>query len=98
METKIIDGHMHILQWERSDGKSTFDVIEEYRSQNGIAYVDNMCCSNNGDLWDGYEADQSILGAVAKLENPHVFPTAVCTSPKTLPCGRNSPSRISWRS
>jgi predicted TIM-barrel fold metal-dependent hydrolase len=70
---KIIDGHMHILQWERSDGKSTFDVIEEYRENNHIAYVDNMCCSNNGDLWDGYEMDQSILGAIAKIENPHVF-------------------------
>jgi len=70
---KIIDGHMHILQWERSDGKSTFDVIEEYRENNHIAYVDNMCCSNNGDLWDGYEMDQSMLGAIAKIENPHVF-------------------------
>lgn len=36
---KIIDGHMHILQWERSDGKSTFDVIEEYRENNRIAYA-----------------------------------------------------------
>lgn len=82
METKIIDGHMHILQWERSDSKSTFDVIEEYRSQNGIAYVDNMCCSNNGDLWDGYEADQSILGAIAKIENPHVFTHGCLYIPK----------------
>ena len=32
-----------------------------------------MCSSNNGKLWDGYEPDQSILGAIAKLENPDIF-------------------------
>ncbi len=73
MKTKIIDGHMHITQWIRNDGKSVFDVIEEYRRNNDIAFIDNMCCSNNNDLWDGYEADQSILGAIAKFENPNVF-------------------------
>ena len=70
---KIIDGHMHITKWCRSDGKSAFDALDEYRRNNGISDVDNMCCSNNDDLWDGYEMDQSILGAIAKLESPNVF-------------------------
>ena len=82
METKIIDGHMHILQWVEQGEKSVFDVIEEYRKANSIAYVDNMCCTSNGDLWDGYEMDQSILGAVAKLENPHVFSHGCLYIPK----------------
>lgn len=73
MKTKIVDGHMHITQWLRNDGKSAFDVIEEYRQNNNIAYIDNMCCSNNANLWSGYEMDQSILGAIAKIENPNVF-------------------------
>lgn len=73
MLSNIIDGHMHITQWLREDGRCSFDVIEDYRRDNGIAYVDNMCCSNNADLWDGYEMDQSMLGAIAKLEDPHVF-------------------------
>ena len=70
---KKIDGHMHIPQWVRKDGKLCFGVIDEYCQNNGIAYVDNMCCSNNAKLWEGYEMDQTILGAIAKLENPHVF-------------------------
>ena len=73
MAMKKIDGHMHIPQWVRSDGKSAFAVIEEYQKNNDVAYVDNMCCSNNANLWEGYEMDQSILGAIAKLENPSVF-------------------------
>jgi len=70
---KKIDGHMHIPQWVRQDGRLVFDVIEEYCRSNELAYVDNMCCSNNANLWSGYEMDQSILGAIAKLENPRVF-------------------------
>lgn len=70
---QIIDAHMHIPQWVRYDGKLVFDILKEYQTNNNIAYVDNMCCSNNGNLWSGYEPDQSILGAIAKLENPTVF-------------------------
>lgn len=70
---KKIDGHMHITQWLRQDGKTAFEVIDEYCQNNDIAYVDNMACSNNANLWGGYEMDQSIIGAIAKLENPHVF-------------------------
>lgn len=70
---KIIDAHMHIPQWVRYDGKSAFDIMREYQENNNISYVDNMCCSNNRNLWSGYEMDQSILGAIAKLENPTVF-------------------------
>ena len=33
---KIIDGHMHILQWVRKDGAPAFDVIEQYCEENGI--------------------------------------------------------------
>ncbi len=70
---KIIDAHMHIPQWVRADDKMAFDIMKEYQLKNNIVYVDNMCCSNNGNLWDGYKMDQTILGAIAKLENPTVF-------------------------
>lgn len=73
MMNKIIDGHMHISQWQRRDGKSIFDIIREYCQTHNIEYVDNMCCSNNGTLWDSFEADQNILGAIAKIECPSVF-------------------------
>lgn len=79
---KIIDGHMHILQWERYDGKSTFEVVDGYMERNGLSFVDNMCCSNNADLWSGYEPDQSILGAISKLENPKVFTHGCLYIPK----------------
>ena len=69
----MIDGHMHIAQWEDEQGRSVFENLRNYQQENGIIAVDNMCCSNNGKLWKGFEADQSILGAVAKLENETVF-------------------------
>ena len=73
MKNKIIDSHMHIAQWQGYDGKSVFDVIREYCEKNNIMAIDNMCCSNNATLWDGFEGDQNILGAIAKLECPNVF-------------------------
>ena len=73
METKIVDGHMHITQWIGKDGKNVFDCIKDYQKVNQIAAIDNMCCSNNANLWGGYEMDQSILGAIVKIENPTVF-------------------------
>lgn len=82
MERKIIDAHMHLAQWERKDGKSVFENLAEYQKQSGIAAVDNMCSTNNGDLWEGFEGDQSILGAIAKLENPSVFTHGCLYLPK----------------
>lgn len=73
MEQKIIDAHMHITQWVNHEEISVFDSVRQYQEDNRIACVDNMCCSNLGDLWAGYEMDQSILGAIAKLDNPTVF-------------------------
>ena len=73
MERKIIDAHMHLAQWEGKDGRSVFENLRKYREQNGISALDNMCSTNNGDLWEGFEGDQSILGAIAKLEDPSVF-------------------------
>lgn len=73
MNTKIIDGHMHLTQWVGEDGQSIFETLSDYQKNNSISYVDNMCCSNNGNLWAGYEMDQSILGAIMKIENPTVF-------------------------
>jgi predicted TIM-barrel fold metal-dependent hydrolase len=70
---KIIDAHMHITQWLRDDGQCVFDLINEHCQKNNVSYVDNMCCSNNGNLWAGYEMDQSILGAISKFENDKVF-------------------------
>ena len=73
MKRKIVDSHMHLVQWMRDDGNDIFENLKEYQKNNGICAVDNMCCSNNGDLWARYEADQSILGAILKLENPTFF-------------------------
>lgn len=82
MTMQRIDGHMHIPQWFRFDGKTAFQVIDEYCQDNDIAYVDNMCSTNNADLWEGYEMDQAMLGAIAKLENPHVFAHGCLCIPK----------------
>ena len=73
MKRKIIDAHIHLTQWESEDGKSIFDSLRTYQNDNGITALDNMCCTSNGDLWAGYEGDQTILGSVVKLENPSVF-------------------------
>ncbi len=73
MNKPIVDGHMHISQWIMGDGRDVFEALREYQNKSGVAYVDNMSCSNNGNLWGGFEMDQSILGAIAKLENPTVF-------------------------
>lgn len=82
MKQKITDGHMHLAQWEGNDGKSIFENLNEYMQGADITAVDNMCCSNNADLWAGFEADQSILGAIAKLENPNVFTHGCLFLPK----------------
>lgn len=82
MAGKIIDAHMHIPQWISHNGSTVFDSIHRYQDSNSIACVDNMCCTNNGDLWSGYEMDQSILGAIAKLENPGVFTHGCLYIPK----------------
>ena len=81
MKRKIIDSHMHLVQWERG-GCNLFENLREYQENNGIVAVDNMCCSNNGDLWAGYEADQSILAAIMKLENPTAFAHGCLYLPK----------------
>ena len=88
MEQKIIDGHMHITQWV-SDGISVFDKLNEYREKSGIGYVDNMCCTNNADLWYGYEMDQSIIGAAVKLRDPNVFTHGCLYIPKDPAQRRN---------
>ena len=61
------------MWWEKEGCDSIFEGLRKYQEVNGIVAVDNMCCSSNGDLWGGFEADQSILGAIVKLENPSVF-------------------------
>lgn len=39
MDIKIIDGHMHIARWMRSDGKNVFDCIETYQKDNKIQKI-----------------------------------------------------------
>lgn len=85
MTMQRIDGHMHIPQWMRFDGKTAFQVIDQYCRDYQIAYVDDMCSTNNADLWEGYEMDQSILGAIAKLESPHVFAHGCLWLPQDRP-------------
>lgn len=73
MERKLIDAHMHVPQWSSQDGSLVFESLQRYMDSHNLAAVDNMCCSSDGTLWAGYEMDQSILGAIAKMENPNVF-------------------------
>ena len=74
MALKTIDAHMHITQWISLDNVPLFDCIKQYQELNNIIAVDNMTCStSNNPLWKGYELDQTILGAICKLENPNVF-------------------------
>ncbi len=68
-----IDAHMHITQWHTPEGNTCFDAIDKYCEKNNIDSVDIMCCSNNADLWGGYEADQCIIAAIAKNENPNTY-------------------------
>ncbi len=68
-----IDAHMHISQWYTPDGKVSFDVLGDYYNKMKIDNVDIMSCTNNADLWTGYEADQSIIAAIAKNEYPQTF-------------------------
>ena len=82
MKRKIIDSHMHIVQLERDGVKALFENLNEYQENNGITALDDMCCTNNGDLWNGYEADQSILGAIAKIENSSIFTHGCLFIPK----------------
>ena len=82
MKRKIIDSHMHLAQWVADNGESIFDNLEKYQKMGNIAAVDNMACTNNGDLWNRYEADQSILGAIVKLHNPTVFSHGCLFIPK----------------
>lgn len=82
MSIKIIDSHMHFSQWVREDGESTFDVLKNYQKNNNISGVDNMCCSNVPGMWDSYEIDQSILGAILKIENPLAFSHGCLYIPK----------------
>ena len=79
---KIIDSHMHLVWWKKDGCDSIFESLRKYQEQNGIVAVDNMCCSSNGDLWSGFEADQSILGAIVKLENSSVFTHGCLYLPK----------------
>ncbi len=72
-KTRRIDAHMHIAQWYLPDGTTAFDVLRQYRKDNGIDAVDNMCCSNQNNLWGGYEADQNIIAAIMKLEVPSSY-------------------------
>lgn len=81
----IIDGHMHLAQWENKDGESVFDVLRKYQEENGIVAVDNMCCTSNDTLWKGFEMDQNILGAIAKINNPSVFTHGCLYIPDNLP-------------
>lgn len=55
MERRMIDGHMHIAQWEDEQGRSVFENLRNYQKENGIIAADNMCCTSNGRLWAGFE-------------------------------------------
>lgn len=73
MSQKIVDGHMHITQWVCDGERLVFDALRKYCENTGITHTDNMCCTNNGRLWEGYEPDQNLIGAIAKLECSNVF-------------------------
>ncbi len=68
-----LDAHMHITQWYANNGERSIDVLDKYCKSAGLDGADIMCCSNNRDLWDGYEADQCILAAITKNELPNTY-------------------------
>ncbi len=67
------DAHMHITQWFGADGERSIDILKKYYGRAGLDGADIMCCSNNADLWDGYEADQCIFAAITKNELPNTY-------------------------
>ena len=71
---KIIDAHMHISNWQDSDGKLTVDILKEYCQNMKIDSVVDMCCSNNGNLlsW-GMQPDQCVLAAIMKYQLPQTY-------------------------
>ncbi len=71
--TKRIDAHMHICQWVGKGEQDMFDALRQYQRENEIEAVDLMSCTNQGDLWDGYEADQNIISAIVKMEVPGTY-------------------------
>ncbi len=73
MSTPKIDAHLHINRWRANDGTPVFDSVRRYLRESSFDSIDNMCCSNNANLWDGYERDQNILAAVVKLEIPETY-------------------------
>ncbi len=70
---KRIDAHMHISQWFLPNGQTSFEVLEQYQKDNHIEHVANMCCTNNANLWNGYELDQCMIAAVCKFLNPSAY-------------------------
>ncbi len=70
---KRIDAHMHVCQWFSKDLCTAFEALERYQQENEIESVDIMACSNENNLWDGYELDQNIIAAITKLEVPSTY-------------------------
>lgn len=67
-----IDAHMHVDQWYAGD-LDYFTATRRYLAKNKLGGVDIMCCTNNKNLWSGYEPDQNILAAICKLEVPETY-------------------------
>ncbi len=70
---KRIDAHMHVCQWISTDGRTAFENLRDYQRENEIEAVDIMACSNENNLWSGYELDQNIIAAITKLEVPSTY-------------------------
>ena len=73
VKRRAIDAHMHVCQWFLDSGETSFNVLERYQKDNCLEAVDIMCCSNNANLWNGYEMDQNILAAIVKMEYPNTY-------------------------
>ncbi len=85
--SKRIDAHMHVCQWYIKDGRTAFEALRTYQKEAGIDAVDIMCCSNQGNLWSGYEMDQNIIAAITKMEVPSTYIHGCMYIPKFLPDG-----------
>ncbi len=92
---KRIDAHMHICRWYLGDEETSFDVLRAYLKRNRLDAVDNMACSNQCNLWGGYEPDQNILAAIMKLEVPESYSHA-CMYIPDLPADKPIPAEFDF--
>ncbi len=93
---KRIDAHMHFTKWYTKDGESALELLGKYYKDSHLDGADIMCCSNNGDLWSNYEADECILAAIVKNEYPQTYIHGCMMLPNMIADGEKIPEEFSF--